>query len=421
MFATNKGGLSRLLLISVAMLTLALFALSDNLAHANTITVTTTNDELNSDGDCSLREAVQAANGDVAVDACAGGNGVDYITLSSGTFALSIPGDREDANATGDLDITSTIGFTGAGSAATFVDGASLDRVLHVFPGASAATSDLTIRKGSADSGGGIRNGGNLILINTNVSDNAAMPGNGGGIFNAGQVNLYDSTVSGNRAFAGGGIWSVNGTTVGVFGSDVSRNSATGLGGGLANLGGTLTIDLSTVSENTAGGSAGGIGSFGPLCVDNSTVSGNSAGAGGGVFILSASATIANSTIFFNLATASAFAEGGGGVLNSGSLTVTNSTIVENFSLQPGSGIQNSSQGVTTLRNTIVASGAFGNCGGSIVDEGGNLSWPDSTCSQPGYRRGCRGQLPCRRPALDVPPPGCRLRYRGLRARGRRH
>ncbi len=45
-------------------------------AHATTITVTTTDDELNADGDCSLREAIQAANTDTAVDDCAPwGNG----------------------------------------------------------------------------------------------------------------------------------------------------------------------------------------------------------------------------------------------------------------------------------------------------------------------------------------------------------
>ena len=36
----------------------------------STIIVTTTNDELNSDGDCSLREAIRAANTDAGSDAC---------------------------------------------------------------------------------------------------------------------------------------------------------------------------------------------------------------------------------------------------------------------------------------------------------------------------------------------------------------
>lgn len=42
-------------------------------ASAATINVNTTDDELNVDGDCSLREAVRAAETDTAVDACAAG------------------------------------------------------------------------------------------------------------------------------------------------------------------------------------------------------------------------------------------------------------------------------------------------------------------------------------------------------------
>ena len=55
-------------------------------AQATNITVTTTSDELNGDGDCSLREAIVAANTNAAVDACPAGTGADTITLPAGTF-----------------------------------------------------------------------------------------------------------------------------------------------------------------------------------------------------------------------------------------------------------------------------------------------------------------------------------------------
>ena len=47
------------------------------------IAVTTTTDELNADGDCSLREAVRTANTNVAVDACSVGQNdqTDTITV----------------------------------------------------------------------------------------------------------------------------------------------------------------------------------------------------------------------------------------------------------------------------------------------------------------------------------------------------
>ena len=56
------------------------------IARAATINVTTTDDEVNSDGDCSLREAIRAANLDQAVDGCTAGNGADTITLPTGNY-----------------------------------------------------------------------------------------------------------------------------------------------------------------------------------------------------------------------------------------------------------------------------------------------------------------------------------------------
>ena len=70
----------RLLVVLVSslvglLLALGLVAGLDSLTRlpmvwAANLTVTTTDDELNSDGDCSLREAIQAANTHTAVDAC---------------------------------------------------------------------------------------------------------------------------------------------------------------------------------------------------------------------------------------------------------------------------------------------------------------------------------------------------------------
>ncbi|MCS7222227.1 MAG: CSLREA domain-containing protein [Anaerolineae bacterium] len=50
--------------------------------RAASITVTTTADELNADGDCSLREAIQAVNTRSPMDACPAGTGDDLIVLS---------------------------------------------------------------------------------------------------------------------------------------------------------------------------------------------------------------------------------------------------------------------------------------------------------------------------------------------------
>ena len=69
-----------------------------------TITVTTTDDELNGDGDCSLREAIQAANTDSAVDSCPAGSDADTVVLPAGTYTLT----------SGDLDVSSEITINGA-------------------------------------------------------------------------------------------------------------------------------------------------------------------------------------------------------------------------------------------------------------------------------------------------------------------
>ena len=62
-------------------------------AQAAALVVTTTDDELNGDGDCSLREAIEAANTNAMVDACPAGDPaptVDVITFGvSGTITLT--------------------------------------------------------------------------------------------------------------------------------------------------------------------------------------------------------------------------------------------------------------------------------------------------------------------------------------------
>ncbi len=75
-----------------ALLILALLIVSATTAQAAIIVVNTLADELNNDGDCSLREAIQAANTNTAVDACNAGNstGIDAIIFAvNGEIRLS--------------------------------------------------------------------------------------------------------------------------------------------------------------------------------------------------------------------------------------------------------------------------------------------------------------------------------------------
>src|SRR5262249_26620501 len=64
------------------------------IARAATITVNSTADTLATDGNCTLREAILAANSDTAVDACAAGSGPDVVVVPAGTYSLAgNPGD----------------------------------------------------------------------------------------------------------------------------------------------------------------------------------------------------------------------------------------------------------------------------------------------------------------------------------------
>jgi len=402
---------------------------------ATTITVTTTQDELNSDGDCSLREAIQAANSDGPVDACPGGSGTDVITVPAGTYFLSISG-ADDANATGDLDITADLSINGAGAASTFIDGADLDRVFDVpdFLGVIVEMTGLTIQNGSAGGGVGIRNGhgGTLMLETSTVSGNTGTGDALGAIFNDGSATLNNSTVTGNMGtgvFTRGtlilnsstvsdgigigihnqGTATLNNSTVGgntasaggaaIFNqgtlelnySMVSGNS----GGGIRNAG-PLTLNYSTISGNTL---AGGMGAeVGPVILNSSTVSGNSAvgghggiGNGSGVTMTLNNSTVSGNTsgfgvggignggtLILNNSTVSGNAsDAHGGIVNQGVLELNNSTVADNSAggsgIGPTGGIRNHGGGVATLKNTIVADNTGSDCSGEITSAGHNL------------------------------------------------
>src|SRR5262245_17110185 len=94
------------LIIAAVLVTAATLTMAVGPAFAE-ITVNETADELNADGDCSLREAVETLNTGAAVDGCA--MPVDHVvTLPAGTFAV-------DDNLDVEVDAT----FVGEGKGVT--------------------------------------------------------------------------------------------------------------------------------------------------------------------------------------------------------------------------------------------------------------------------------------------------------------
>jgi CSLREA domain-containing protein len=328
--------------------------------QAASIAVTTAGDELNADGDCSLREAVRAANLDQGVDLCPAGAGADTITLASQTYTLSVAGRDEDAASQGDLDIIGELTLVGTGEGSTTISGGHIDRVLDVRPGARVTLFDLAIQDGTVEEYSGFGGGGagarvqegKLLLQRVLVHYNSALGVDGGGLLNdRGELELVDSTVSDNVAgWNGGGIASWG--ALKLAGTTIRGNLAQEYYGGGVISGGPLTIADSTFINNQAPG-------------------GN--GFGGGLHTNGEGAVITNTTFTGNLGF------NGGGVFNQGTLTLTNSTISGNSGIDDGGGIDN--RGAVTLQHSLVSDNQAGE-GGGIFSSGSSVTLIDTTLSQ---------------------------------------
>ncbi len=208
------------------------------------------------DADCSLREAIVAANAS---------DGADVILLGPGTFAVcpSIGGGGEDQNASvGDLDIAEDLTLFGSSAESTILEACKSDRVLEVLSGVEAEIANVTIRGGfTSFNGGGIRNAGILTLTRSLVTGNEATQ-QGGGIWTGGtgsELHLRESTVFNNVAFGKGGGIAANGPLDAVN-STISGNRSEISGGGLYFLP-DVDANLSnlTITGNSAALSGGGI------------------------------------------------------------------------------------------------------------------------------------------------------------------
>ena len=167
--------------LALVLVTVSAFALvgTPAPARAATLTVTRTDDPVPDgckQGDCSLREAIIAANATPVAET---------ITLDTTMYHLGLAGANEDASVTGDLDILGSLTLQGANTSQdTFVDGHSLDRVFDIHSG-DVTLQNLTIRHGQAGgdgtvggdfNGGGIRNAA-VLTLSAVVQDNTAPVG----------------------------------------------------------------------------------------------------------------------------------------------------------------------------------------------------------------------------------------------------
>ncbi len=305
---------------------------------------------------------------------------IDAATNAApGSPTAGVPIDDGDADPTNDQSFRRTApvaaGEIVAASGVVSITGANIN--------ANRATGDA-----ATDGGAGVFNAGAMTIIDTEISGNSATAGSasGGGIFNAGgQLELIDSEVTGNLANrAGGGIETSGSSTTSLTNVNLDGNTAgligaamPGNGGGLHVTGpGTVTITGGTVENNAAAAEGGGLwnSSTGTMTVADVFISDNTASGddatmgGGGLYNDGGSVTLTGGSVVDNEATGDAGS--GGGIFNAGQLTATGTAITGNTAVRAGGGIEAIGGSTTRLvdtdlsTNTATGVGAPGNGGG---------------------------------------------------------
>ena len=333
------------------------------------------------DADCSLADAIIAANRDRAEGDCPAGRGADTITLTQDiTLRAELPA------------ITSDITIEGNGYT---ISGNHRYRIFYN-DGGALTINDLTMTKGYVEGdfirnedgtvkattaqpfGGAIVNWqGTLSISDITFRDNLA-ESFGGAIFNVGELSISGSSFSDNWTNGlGGAINNWYEGELSISSSSVFSNNSAGFGGAISNRG-ELSIVNSTFNDNSAEYGDGAISNRGELSISSSIFSGNSAENGSGGAIGNGEEgelSITNSSFRDNSAEN---AKNGGAISNSGELNISNSTFSVN-SADWGGAIVNWEEGELSVNGNSFSDN-WAEYGGAI-DNGGELSIVNSTFS----------------------------------------
>ena len=309
-------------------------------------------------GMCTLRAAITESN---AVQFS-----ITTINLPAGVYTTTLTGGPEDANASGDLDISSHVTIHGAGSALTIIQAAetpntATERVIHCLTSAVVEVDGVTVRNGrELFSGSGTVGGGGIFFVGAHgpvvlddvVITNNVSQGRGGGIGvrddGGVRLTINNSVISNNRS-----------------GSDVAGSSA--FGGGIDIDGGAyfgysfIEINNTTMTANMADSSV--------------------ANAYGGAMNLSADYTqlrLNGCVISDNQATATGSGNGGyaGGINVTGShMDIVSSRLDGNSALTVGGGLRVASVGTTLngevgLERSTISNNTAGSGGGVAILNG---------------------------------------------------
>ena len=332
-------------------------------ALLTTFTVTSLADNLDDDGETTLREALALA--DDGSD-----HSIRFADGLSGVISLQL----------GELNISSPPGLdiTGNGRDDTVID-AEDNSDIFSFTGSSLTLRSLTLR---GSSGSGIVFGG--TYYETLRVQDALITGNGGVGVGANGYNYYyhyegnviveNSTISGN---ANGGVAISDAIRGRILSSEISDNTGAGVsvseGPGRGAV--SMFIDDSIISNNT---SSGVVLEDGQLTIHDSVISGNEATTGGGINVQDHHGlTVSRSTItgntatgdgggiyvksnfirdqFDNLTISGNTATRGGGAFVDGHVPFNNSTLVDNTATSEGGGLYFSEPVTAAVESNIIA------------------------------------------------------------------
>ncbi len=265
--------------------TLLASSLASTTSFAATITVSTTDDEVNADGDCSLREAFDAAANDAAVDACTAGDAGDVIVVGEGFYVVGA-----------DLVVDSEGGVVVRGGGATLQLNGS-----HINVDNSTLRLEHLTLQGASD--------GAIVALNSDVAlDFVVVEGSTGaapavkvefnGLGDRPALRIDHSLFQG---LEGSGVVVVAGDTriANSTFSDVADGAVVINGDGVTD---SWSIDHSTFSGNSTSTSGGAVSAAYSGVIESSTFADNSAVVSGGALffvdaaIVHASLLIGNSS-----------------------------------------------------------------------------------------------------------------------------
>ncbi|HSB90658.1 MAG TPA: choice-of-anchor Q domain-containing protein [Anaerolineales bacterium] len=326
--------------------------------------------------DCSLREAVLAANATEQAET---------ILLPPGTYTLTLAGGGEEAAASGDLDLVGEVTVTAAGEAdpaSVVVDASQLgDRAFHLLSG-SATVKGLTVLGGEAEAGGAIRvdAASSLSLLQANIQGGQATgAGGGGAVYSEGSLTLEGATITGALSVTRGGAL-MNIGTASLVDSTVRDNAAYQSGGGIANLG-TLTITGGLIQLNYArekdyplpnpAGEGGGLSNLGSLDLVNVNVTDNHASSRGGGIFSTGTLTMQGGRIDYDEAVS-----GGDLTLDGNAQASLSDVVLVGYAKAEGSAIFVASTARAVLTRLIASGRTEGD--GGVIYNAGELTVSDS-------------------------------------------